>query len=614
MDMTSVMAGQPVYWRKNQVALTFFSELTIDASTADIVNTITANLHDLNQQAFSSPFTLQRRPSPTMSEQASRADSIAGIYVYSAPARVVGPSALPAADITVFCTLAVKPDTMAGEQPGMNNSGEDVTLQALKELNDYARTGNARFNFHAMPTWLFSCVPDQTHGCPVTPPFPVDEVGSAGRWQTSLPDLPAELQNATGAGVTVFILDAFPAPERISSAANAAGQQNTLLQQMAQGMTSNQPSGAEPPAISLDYTYEIPGPLETAVTGKDIYGRLSGFPMPDHGLFIAGLVRDLAPDARIECIRILNDFGTGDFASLVQALASIEARQRPGGDLHGKPIVVNLSLVIGPPECDLARLNLASSTDPQGNMQSVPVLLAGLLNLLQSLARKDATFIASVGNDSDPRDFMMNPNETRFNARYPAAFANNNPDFIALAEMIPVGAVNRNGDPTSYSNYPGSYGIATYGGELPKPDPWIPSAASHVIAGVETSCPIDALCGVYTALAYPALSRNDQYPASMLPDPSPAVPMTPAYPLYKIMSNSAWAYWSGTSFAAPIISALAARVLQGQPVSFHGAPVRAAIAQVGQQTTWTGLESGEDVPGPMIMAGQCWQDETSTPY
>ncbi len=612
MDMASVMAGQLIYWRKNQVALTFFSELTIDASTEEIVSTTTANLQELNQNAFSSPFTLQRRMSPAISGQ-NNADPMAGIYTYAAPTRVIGPVNRPAADITVFCAIGVQSDTMADRPSSMDKDGEDMTLQVVKQLNDYAHTGKAQFNFHAMPTWLFSCVDYETHGCPVTPPFPVNESGSAGRWQTSLPDLPAELRDATGAGVTVFILDAFPAPERISRAARAAGSQNTLLQHMERGMVSQEPFRAEPPAISLDYTYEIPGPMETAVTGKDIYGRLSGFPMADHGLFIAGLVRDLAPDASIECIRILNDYGTGDLASLVQALTTIEARQRPGGDLHGQPIVVNLSLVIGPPECDLARLGLAPSTNSQEDTQSVPILLTGLLNLLQSMARKGATFIASVGNDSDPRDFTMNPGEIRFNARYPAAFANKNPVFIALDAMIPVGAVNRHGKPASYSNYPGPYGVATYGGELPKPDPWIPSAASHTIARVDTSSPVDALCGVYTGLAYPALSRNDRYPISMQPIPSPDEPRLPAYPCYKIMSNSAWAYWSGTSFAAPIISALAARVLQDQSAPYRGAQVRAAIARAGQKIAWTGLESGEEVSGPMIMAVQTWGDEESSP-
>lgn len=605
MDMTPAMNRQPVYWRKNQVALTFFSDLAVDTSADKLVATTTDYLSWLNQHAFGSPLILQRRLSPTFKEQRN-ANPLDGIFVYTAPTRARERIGQPAANITVFCTLQAPPEHHAAS---MDSAPEDLTMQAVTQLNAYARSGQGPTRFQATPTWLFSCVPDETHGCPVTPPFPVEESGRTGRWHTTLPELSAELQGATGAGVTVFVLDAFPSPQSIDHAARAAWYHNTLLHQLAAGMVSQRPQAAEPPAISLDTTYEIPGPLETAVTGKDIYGRLSGFPMANHGLFIAGLVRDLAPEARLECVRILNDFGTGDLSSLVQALTAIEARQRPGGDLAGKPIVVNLSLVIGPPESELARLGLTPSQDPRGQMQSLSAMLQGLLSLLQSMGDKGATFIASAGNDSDPRDWTMNPGEVRFPARYPAAFAYGTPELPALSEMIPVGAVNQAGEPASYSNYPGPYGVATYGGELPRPDPWLPSAGAHVIARVDTSSSVDALRGVYTGPAYPALSHNDHYPPSMQPGPGSDTPATPPYPLYTTRSTSAWAYWSGTSFAAPIISALLARLLQKQPASFHGKQVHDALAALGSQTTWTGLESGQDVAGPVITARQTWRDE-----
>ena len=161
-------------------------------------------------------------------------------------------------------------------------------------------------------------------------------------------------------------------------------------------------------------------------------------------------------------------------------------------------------------------------------------------------------------------------------------------DDHAMTAMISVGAVNRNRQAARYSNYPGPYGIATYGGDLPKPDPWLPLAMDHVVARVDTK-DIDALCGVYTAAQYPALSKND--PVSVYPVPN----------------SNAWAYWSGTSFATPIISALAARVLQGQdskdPKSID---VRRVILDAASRyVMWTTVgEDGKDIPGPMIMAVQ----------
>src|SRR5947209_20618874 len=70
-------------------------------------------------------------------------------------------------------------------------------------------------------------------------------------------------------------------------------------------------------------------PPERVVTGKDIYGRHVGFPMEDHGLFIADIVRDLAPEANIECIRVLNDFGVGDLRTLCIALNKIGELPKP---------------------------------------------------------------------------------------------------------------------------------------------------------------------------------------------------------------------------------------------------------------------------------------------
>lgn len=596
MDMSS---GTPIYWHKNQVILTFFSSMSPDASVNEVVQHVSNRLQEINTRALSgTPFGLER-----LNTHPSGASEMAGIYVYSAP-HPTGGSLLPGANLATCCLIHTNAGPTGMHGSSMSDDAEDRTLEIVKRLNAYGQSNRAQTPFHATPHWLSTGVPEETHGCPVTPPFPVTNSGQVGMWKTTLPQLPAALENATGAGVTVFVLDAFPSPEQITNAARTAGNQNVLLQQMAHNLVSDAPFQAQPPAISLNYTYDIPGPMESAVTGKDIYGRLSGFPMPDHGLFIAGLIRDLTPDAQIECIRVLNDYGVGDCQALYQALTAIEERQRTG-DLRGKPIVVNMSLVIGPPECDLDRLGLTMQSTAQAETPALSMLLSGLLDLMQSMANQGATFVASAGNDSDPRDFAMNPMEVRFNARYPAAFAMSNPDFPLFADLIPVGAVNQDGKPAAYSNYPGPNGIATYGGELPKPAPWIPSAASHIIAQVDPNSPVDALRGLYSGAAYPALSRNDQYPAAQQ---APSLENVP-YPLYTSTWTGAWAYWSGTSFAAPIISALAARVLQGQTAPYHGANVYAALAAASQQITWTGLEQGGEATGPLLMARQDWMNE-----
>lgn len=594
--------GEAVYWRKDQVAITFLSSLRLDAPPVEISLAVDTNLGLLNTQALKdTAFTLQRLSmeqtadtsnAPNEENPPSSEIDLTGISLYASPASPTADTTLTT-HITVFCAL----DTMALHA----QAARDTILNVVRQLNAYGQSGQAPFTFQATPNWFWSGVPDgdPTHGCPVTPPFPVEQGERCGRWKTSFPTLPKHFQETTGRNVTVIILDAFPAPEQIFNAANAAGAQNMLLQQMANGLVCSEPFQANAPAISLKTTYEVPGPEQTATTGKDIYGRLAGFPMADHGLFIAGLVRDIAPNATIECVRILNDFAVGEIRVLVQALADIEARLR-AGDLQGQRVVLNMSLVIGPPECDLDRLGLTP--------EELFLLLNPLHTLMQGMAQRGAIFVVSVGNDSDRRDSAMNPDEIRFNARYPAAFGNDlthiDPSFTPLRAIIPVGAVNRRGEPATYSNFPGLNGLATYGGELPKPDPWLPSATEHIIVRVDPNIPIDALRGVYSAAVYPALSSNDPYPT--LTEPLPATQTT--YPQYQAKESSAWAYWCGTSFAAPLISGLAARVLQSQTAPFDGSKVHSILTEFSQQTTWTSTQMPGDVCGPMIMAVQTWED------
>ena len=67
-------------------------------------------------------------------------------------------------------------------------------------------------------------------------------------------------------------------------------------------------------------------------------------------------------------------------------------------------------------------------------------------------------------------------------------------------------------------------------------------------------------------------------------------------------ASNTWAYWSGTSFATPIISALAARILQDRDpksVDVQQAIIDAATGEM----VWTRVDN-EDIPGPMIMAVQ----------
>jgi len=453
----------------------------------------------------------------------------------------------------------------------------------------------------SMPNWLNGGTQTReggiTHGCPATPPFPVEE--SCSRWKMLLPSGFSLPQPGTGEGVTVIVLDTLPLPQDITSAANNPASNNGLLYSIAQGMVSNAPFNAMPPAINVNYQDLPQDVIEDLATGRDIYGNLAGFPMVDHGLFVAGIIRDLAPGADIECVRVLNDYGVGNTTILIDALNNIYNRLGPGGDLNGKRVVINMSLVATPADEELAMWGYTPET--------IQPARAGLLVPIQLLADQyGVVFVASAGNDSDPRYTDMNPQGFRWMPRYPAAFAYPGVSEDSVSTVIPVGAVDKNGNAAPYSNYPGTSGIATYGGLVPSPDPT--TETSSVVTRIDPNVPVDAICGVYSSVLYPALAVTDPEPIHS------SAPFN--YPEFQPAPSVTWAYWAGTSFATPIISALAARVLQTWQTSdpsVRDTIINAAKQQQVQSTTqWTKLEPNfETASGPMILVTQQCQPDNN---
>jgi subtilisin family serine protease len=580
MHMNTNM-GTTIYWHKNQLIVRLKAQVRRSTlGTANPVDFVAGKVKDafdkLNNQAILGKsldvHPIDEQPlefCPPISSIASAENVDVGLFYRIDPTNM---------------------GSMQGDGGAAGMGDDDRTLAVIQQLDHGKVLQKALQNeeglstdpdsVHVIPHWLKACTPDTVQGCPISPPIPVEEPSASVQRKLQFQGLPDPLKNATGKGVTVLVLDTLPTQDQIKTAASQAGDSNLLLKAMAEGMRWEEPFTAVPPAINFRYQ-KLPDvvegtPPERVGTGKDIYGRHVGFNLTDHGLFIAGIIRDLAPEAKIECIRVLNDDGVGDVARLGSALKHIRDRMEPGRDLHNKPVVINLSMVVLPPDDDMPI--------PDEKMLRTEILMHSrdlLSSLIRCVADEGAIFVAAAGNDSDPR---MDVSEIRFGPRYPAALADDEP--YSITRMIPVGAVNLNKQAARYSNYPGRKGIATYGGDIPKPDPWLPSAMWHVPANVDRTN-LDALCGVYSATECPALSKND------------------GQQTYAVPTSSAWAYWSGTSFATPIISALAARILQGQDLK--GVDVRQAIiAAAGKQTvSWTGVgDKREDIPGSMIIAEQ----------
>ena len=458
-----------------------------------------------------------------------------------------------------------------------------------QENLDYLRNQLRVPIISASPTWLTGGSAPVPVGCPLSPPIPVPAEArcssSPGLWPITLPELPSDLERMTGDGVHVIILDTLPRQEDIKRAVEGAEEHNLLLLDVANNVVMHH--------NHLPAVIDEPNPKQPR-TGKDIKGRNGGgFRMADHGLFIAGIVRDIAPDAHVECIRALSDFCVGDSKAFAKTLETIQNRMlhvnpddgNKQGDLYQKQVVINMSLVV-PPDYIL----LKQGMNPDQVRQD-------LFNAIQPLTNLGAIFVASAGNEGDARYKPANPMNMRPNALYPAAFAYHGAgSSMGLGNsMIPVGAVDKDGNPASYSCYPGDLGIAVYGGDVPKK---FKRDKSGCFTEAED---IDALIGIYTSLSYPALLLED------------------CRSTYPVPNAHGWAYWSGTSFATPIIAALVARILQYRlenPVGplflpTIGIPQALTNASATTQINWDRLKLDSGIgPGCMLLAVQCTSKES----
>jgi subtilisin family serine protease len=248
----------------------------------------------------------------------------------------------------------------------------------------------------------------------------------------------------------------------------------------------------------------IEGPWDTPITADPLIGELNE--CTGHGTFIAGIMRQVVPDAQVLALRIMHGDGVVYESDLICALGLLAERVAAAvdDDLGGMVDVVSLSL--GYFDESAADVTFSS----------------GLWQAIDTLLEMGVEVVAAAGNYSTSRRF------------YPAAFTEE-PAAAGRLPIFAVGALNPNGSKALFSD----------GGR------WINAWASG--ASVVSTFPEDINGSRSPEIRMRAHPANELPPGISLPAEREALDADDY--------SGGFAVWSGTSFSAPLLAAHIAREL-----------------------------------------------------
>ncbi len=455
-------------------------------------------------------------------ERKRRQNRLPGVHVFGS-----GPTGIA----VVFYTLLTHHQR--------RDQSRDVVQVAVDSINQNLHLRSAQGNtlrvLAAMPNWITYASPGEgtpTSGPGAPPMWSPEDLPPSGSWVFKQPQFAALVQQnaAQAAGnVKVILLDTSPglAKDIIARAQSLPDYaDNSLLGQLVNDLQTGKMLITDPYAAIL--------PDDHFTAGQDNLGRPFGYNMDDHGLFIAGIIRSIVPQAEMKLVRTQNPYGAGDLNVFLDALDEVGQRQ------DTKEIVLNLSMGTLPPLEELHQVWFGSGCCCEAPpfaeaLRTLEKLHLALRLAIKSLVDKGVVIVAAAGNDSLGRN---PPYEPRFPARYEG--------------VLGVAAVNRQGLAAAYSNQANvdhwGSGIATYGGEEPNDDS--DTLAWYLGTSPQQPGPPDAVHSLYLNPTYPPLNADSPGTGGI--------------------NSSGWAWWSGTSFATAVASGLAAHHIlagmQGQQV------------------------------------------------
>jgi subtilase family protein len=291
-----------------------------------------------------------------------------------------------------------------------------------------------------------------------------------------------------GAGIRVAILDTAPSmPEAAMTLAEFQPNDHPLAERL---LLTNNPKLNIHPATFADLL---------SLGTFTMWGQR--YLMADHGLFVAGIINSIVPEAELHLYEVLSPYGVGSIETIVEGMFKA-VLLHVGASPAGTHLIIN---------CSLAMVMPANLQPEELTYANIP--LEWICNLLQA---NNVTIVAASGNLPS----IGNPGPS-----YPASFAS----VISVGSVAtPLIAATRGVNPpayvaAAYSNAvtkpQGGEGYLTYGGE---------SGAGNGMLGVY-------LGNILSGGIMP-LPEDQRYKAN----------------------PSGWARWAGTSFATAVLSGVIA--------------------------------------------------------
>jgi hypothetical protein len=437
---------------------------------------------------------------------------------------------LPSGEPTTYTVLCYRNRNMdAPDHSAFLAAGTILTTANRQYVQRRLPTGATLAS--VTPNWVVAAAPGYfVEGGPGGLPSPDGACGNG--WHFEFPALaPGSPLRPHPGKATVVVLDTAPSTTDLMQAAKRFGGNALLGRVVTQLTTPGHWHTVLGPAPVVPLAREVPCGSSTPY---------APYLMPDHGLFVAGIVCDVAPACDLRIMRVLNQWGAAYLSDLLFGLAKLLRMPLKG------PVVVNMSLTVRMPSISDLQAELANSPYPisalREEWRTLADACAPLGQILRPLVTGGVFLVAAAGNDSGGGPLPVDPCA-------PAA----------LESALGVAAVNLAGARACYSNKGDAQaaegdavanGIAVLGGDLSGP-----------------------VHGLYSA------------PRIYLPPTNSGPP-----------NGGGWAQWMGTSFATPVIAGLAANYLAQDPA--------ASPAAVMSQIQAAGLPTDPTLHAPTIQAKQ----------